>query len=229
MERTEVSTPATNKVASRLLALVKRRQWMQDDDWLHCVGQLCEDVKHVRLAIGIGTVKQSRKAAPNPLVHGFGQSVQVVEFANKHKILLNPKEMWWMLEQGMRTGYIHGLENSRGIPKITNGIDVWIERADGTIFKGHRDWLKWDRKPREPRETSATGTSASVAASHRVAARYLEHAKAILVKDGVDTFAEKYYAVTGQRAVLMLDTPEESVASIASALQTYMDTVVAII
>lgn len=118
--------------------------------------------------------------------HGYGQSLDVVQWCNEHKILLKKGDIWWWLvrpessakipkvdktltgskleraikarelalrripEARIRTGYIQGLEaETRGYPRITNGIDVWIERHDGTLFKGHRQWLVWDKRARD--------------------------------------------------------------------------------
>lgn len=99
---------------------------------------------------------------------GTGVSGQrVVEWAHKHNIILPQGQHWWfirerqaeytkgeaknsdLLQNPPRTGCIQGIPNSEGIPRITNGIDVYIERPDGTLLLGHRDNLKWDHKPKD--------------------------------------------------------------------------------
>lgn len=96
---------------------------------------------------------------------GTGVSGQrVIEWAHSHGITLPKEQHWWfirerqaeyakgtakesdLLENVPTTGYIHGVPNSNGYPRITNGIDVYIERFDGSLFLGHRDWLRWDRR-----------------------------------------------------------------------------------
>lgn len=72
----------------------------------------------------------------------FSNPQMVVEWCHKHKVVLKAKMSHWFMNLEKKVGYINGLEKeSVGIPRVTNGIDVWIERADGTIFVGHRDWL----------------------------------------------------------------------------------------
>jgi hypothetical protein len=75
----------------------------------------------------------------------FGSDQAALDWAHRNKISLS-KGPWWWLNPDNRTGNIIGLEGSHGIPRITNGIDVWIERGDGSTFLGHRDWLKYDRR-----------------------------------------------------------------------------------
>lgn len=78
---------------------------------------------------------------------GIGQAV--VDFCNKHKLTLPKNEYWYCINGQGRTATIQGLEKSvkaHGIPRITNGVVVWMELGDGTLFLGHRDWLKYDRR-----------------------------------------------------------------------------------
>src|ERR1041385_5030929 len=78
----------------------------------------------------------------------FSTSTEVIRFCDKHKITLPHNEFWYLCNLDERFAVINGLENSRGIPRISNGVEVWIERPDRTLFKGHRAWLRYDkRKP----------------------------------------------------------------------------------
>jgi hypothetical protein len=79
----------------------------------------------------------------------MGTAQAVVDFCNKHNITLPKDEYWYCINANGRTARIQGLESSvkaHGIPRITNGIVVWMELGNGELFLGHRDWLKYDRR-----------------------------------------------------------------------------------
>lgn len=79
----------------------------------------------------------------------LGINQAVVDFCNKHRIILPKNEYWYCINGQGRTAWIQGLEASKrahGIPRITNGIVVWMELGNGELFLGHRDWLKYDRR-----------------------------------------------------------------------------------
>jgi hypothetical protein len=80
---------------------------------------------------------------------GLGTRQAVIDFCALHHITLPKNEYWYCINANGRTAWIEGLEASKrahGIPRITNGVVVWMELADGTLFLGHRDWLKYDRR-----------------------------------------------------------------------------------
>lgn len=113
---------------------------------------------------------------------------KTIDFAHANKITLGKGVFWWYIGDE-RTGYIHGLEDeSRGHPMITNGIDVWIVKLNGELFKGHRDWLVYDRRPKDaPRK----GKSLAKPTSKPTAAN-LVTAQAILDAGTYEGFAAKF-------------------------------------
>jgi|ERR1043165_4725375 hypothetical protein len=88
----------------------------------------------------------------------FTLDQRVVDFCHSKKIVLNPKEQWyWCRDQHHKDGspaygHITGIEarngepRLRGVARITDGVLIWVEREDGTMFQGHRDWFKVERK-----------------------------------------------------------------------------------
>lgn len=146
----------TLPIATRLRKLLRNRQFADEVEWLTQIGLLAKDAQIIAATVqSLNRLASSNSVARKPKatkvikeIHGFGVQQRVVDWCHKHKITLPKKELWWWLDKGdTNTGYIKGLLMSRGYPRITNGIDVWIERPDGTLFKGHKDWLKWDRRP----------------------------------------------------------------------------------
>lgn len=122
----------------------------------------------------------------------FASDQKAIEWAHQQKITLAKGQFWWWLNPDNRTGKIVGLENSAGYPRITNGIDVWIERFDGSIFLGHRDWLKYDKRPFNPNLPSikdAKGKDSPVVAP---VAKYLDTAKDLIKNKRVLAFLDKY-------------------------------------
>jgi hypothetical protein len=75
----------------------------------------------------------------------FTRDTQVIEFCERKKLLPSKGRMWfWVTEQ--REGEIIGLPTCRGTPRITNGVEVWIEKSDGSLFLGHQDWFQGDSR-----------------------------------------------------------------------------------
>jgi len=81
----------------------------------------------------------------------FTNDQRVVEFCEQKKLTLHKGRQWyWCTNQrrpdgSLKYGAIIGLEHKRGVPRITNGVDVWIELEDGEMFLGHRDWWKGEK------------------------------------------------------------------------------------
>lgn len=82
----------------------------------------------------------------------FANNQRVTDFCLKHNLQLKHGSFWWYLSDE-RPGHVWGLEArsdeamaSRGIARLTDGIQLWIERADGSLFLGHREWWRKDRK-----------------------------------------------------------------------------------
>ncbi len=80
----------------------------------------------------------------------FANSQQVVDFCHKHKLTLAHNSFWWWLssdQPGHLTGIVaNGDEVIRGIPRITDGIQMWVERPDGQLSLVHREWWRKDKK-----------------------------------------------------------------------------------
>ena len=82
----------------------------------------------------------------------FTRDQRVVDFAHAHKLTLGRKRQWyWCSNQenkdgSPRWGNIVGLPTTHGIPRITNGVDVWIELTSGELFLGHQDWWQGERR-----------------------------------------------------------------------------------
>lgn len=74
-------------------------------------------------------------------------------FAAHHRITLTGRFAGpWRLTKPF-VGQISGLNNSYGTLTATNGIDCYIERADGTLFMGHMDWFVKDPAHRQPQSS----------------------------------------------------------------------------
>src|ERR1035438_9505300 len=82
----------------------------------------------------------------------FTRDQRVVDFCHAHKLTLGRKRQWyWCSNQENKDGtpkwgQVNGLPTTRGIPRITNGVDVWIELASGELFLGHQDWWQGERR-----------------------------------------------------------------------------------
>ena len=69
---------------------------------------------------------------------------------------------WRMVER--QVGQIIGLPDSRGVLVCTNGIQCFIEQADGKLYLGHYDWFVADEQSAE-RSSVARSTKKTVADS----------------------------------------------------------------
>ena len=66
------------------------------------------------------------------------------EFLASHSFQqVKPRE--WRLVKGEPVGQIDGIPSMRGRAIATNGINVAIERGDGTVVLGHLDWFVCDK------------------------------------------------------------------------------------
>lgn len=57
----------------------------------------------------------------------------------------------WRLTE-YQTGEIKGIPTSRGWLTATNGIECFIKRDDGSLFRGHLDWFMADKEPSTSRQ-----------------------------------------------------------------------------
>ena len=71
----------------------------------------------------------------NNVLREYVSSCGVIKFANQYGLVLGRKEHWRMTKP--YNGEIQGIPTSRGVLKITNGIDCYIEQPDGRVFFGH--------------------------------------------------------------------------------------------
>jgi len=146
----------------------------------------------------------------------FQTDQEAINWAHYKKITLPKGQFWWWFNPECRTGRIVGfdietqvettkiVDRSFGIPRITNGIDVWIERFDGTIFLGHRDWLIMDRRTKDedrydengnlkPREKKPGKRDKAL---NEPSAEHIRLATKIVSEKMLGSFAEKYTSVT---------------------------------
>ena len=96
---------------------------------------------------GRGTVKVPKQRDTVEVETATSQLV--IDWANAKGILLDKKIYYYPVPAWV--GYFNGLPEKRGIAKITNGIDLWIELPNGEGFKGHLDWFRKEvqTKPRK--------------------------------------------------------------------------------
>lgn len=122
----------------------------------------------------------------------FNSDQKAIDWAHEHKITLGKGVFWWWLNPDNRTGKIVGLDNSAGYPRITNGIDVWIERFDGSIFLGHRDWLKYDRRVNPASLPDLEKVKGKDSPVLKACPKYLDLAKDMIKNNRVLAFVDKY-------------------------------------
>ncbi len=99
-------------------------------------------------------LNQTQQEQANRDWTNFTSSQGVVDFCQAKNLTLPHKQGWWMVPK-QPFGTISGLEKSTkatGHARITNGIDIWLECADGTLFKGHRDWFVAHKAEKETKE-----------------------------------------------------------------------------
>jgi hypothetical protein len=72
----------------------------------------------------------------------FTNDQRVVDFCHQHSLTLSGERQWyWVTKQ--TAGAVNGLPGTNGIPRLYNGVDVWIELVpSGKMFLGHIDWWK---------------------------------------------------------------------------------------
>lgn len=83
----------------------------------------------------------------------WAKDCRIVDWCHKHHILLRGKHPWRWIDSDEVGGMIWALPTLRGIPRVTNGILVYCERPDGTVFQGHMDWFIKDLIPTEKKQT----------------------------------------------------------------------------
>jgi len=124
----------------------------QLESWLRTYAQRAQDLRSERSEPSCSPAGASHEEQT------WASSQAVVDWCHKQQLTLDKHSYWWTLPSEP-TGHIRGLDNSHGTARITNGIDVWIERADGSLFKGHLAWFIKDKKPRAQREAKESPTS----------------------------------------------------------------------
>jgi len=157
-------------------------------EWLALYHKQAQDIAHPR------TDAIPAEAAQRDILKElsrFTSDQKVVDWAHAQRITLPRGQFWWWLNPDNRTAFIKGVPNSNGIPRITNGIDVYIERADGTLMLGHHDWLKYNRKPR-------TDNSTGKPTQTHISTRDTDLARKIVTTKAYDLFNTKYAACVGK-------------------------------
>jgi hypothetical protein len=153
----------------------------------------------------------------------FASDQRAIDWAHQQKITLAKGICWWWIGRDDRQAHINGLEADDGatlvgFPRITNGIDVWMERADGTIFLGHRDSLVWHKLPRQSKDQSAEHCAVDVKTE------YIKLAKKLLAQKETDGLARfrRNYALLMQKPLTF-----SSVTNLGMHIQLYMDKFIA--
>ena len=167
---------------------------------------------------------------------GFKNAQRVVDWCHEKKITLPHNQHWWFLgnqEPGnpkCRTARIEGFDGNNshpdatvGHPRITNGIDVYIERADGSTLLGHRDWLIWQRRPRVASDkTKGVGTSGS--SMPALGQKELAVAAKLVALGDLSYLAERYQAACQKPlAVKLTGDKEADIANVGRAVSEYLD------
>lgn len=108
------------------------------------------------LAISEQTVKETEEQGKDRLMAlcSWAKDVKTQDWVMMHPdVHIDRKSTWrWVNKETETPGMINALERFRGIPRITNGILVYCERGDGSVFKGHLDWFVKDEKERQAKE-----------------------------------------------------------------------------
>lgn len=78
----------------------------------------------------------------------WAKDTRVIDFVNQKHIMLNRKTVWRWIDADEIPGMIWALPTLRGIPRITDGMIVYCEKPDGTVFQGHLDWFIKDMIPK---------------------------------------------------------------------------------
>lgn len=160
-------------------------------EWMKSYVVRAQEVLHPTSA----TITEEQRKTILRNMKQFQLDQRVVDWSAKNKVLLAHNEYWWWLNDDERPAHFHGLPETRGIPRITNGIDVWSELFSGKLFKGHRDNLVYERRSRKA--TNGNGSSAKPTEPLcTITSRDIEIAQTLLDK-GCDLFKEKYRILMG--------------------------------
>jgi hypothetical protein len=97
----------------------------------------------------------------------------VATFMARHRLTLPYRENWYIIHpMRQKVGQVNALNNLRGIPRITNGIMLYIEKASGEVVEVHRDWFVYDDPEiQDDHELKASKHERSA----KVISRLLEH------------------------------------------------------
>lgn len=75
----------------------------------------------------------------------YARTTSVILFCDRHRITLSNKEHWYPVLRQL-PGHVNALDtpNLRGVPRITNGVMMYIERSDEQVVMVHREWFVYD-------------------------------------------------------------------------------------
>jgi len=99
----------------------------------------------------IGLASNAQRSTAQREWQEFTNDQRVVDFCEQQRLTLAKGRLWWWCANQRRKdgtpryGEIRALPGSRGVCRISNGVDVWIEKEDGTLYLGHVAWFKGDR------------------------------------------------------------------------------------
>lgn len=68
---------------------------------------------------------------------------EVLLFFSKHDMPVPKTDTFWRTTDAV-LGEISGVPTSRGVIRVTDGMVCWIERSNGSLFRGHASWFMPD-------------------------------------------------------------------------------------
>lgn len=87
-------------------------------------------------------------------------------FHSIHPNVTLPRHQHWWPVINQRIGEVNALANLRGFPRITNGIEVYIETEVGDLLLVHREWFVYDKGGQVPR-TQSEGVAQSLSSEEK--------------------------------------------------------------
>lgn len=139
----------TSKNQCELLSSAKRLAWnchlLRCDDitvaeYGRSLEQALREFYSLTRESSLPTEKQTEDS--NLALLSWARDVKTMDFVQLHSLNLDRKTQWRWVQDDIE---IYGqcnwskLSKFQGVPRITNGIFVYIERGDGTVFKAHLD------------------------------------------------------------------------------------------
>jgi hypothetical protein len=110
-------------------------------EWQNRVAALLHETHILTQIHEVRTEDQRRDA--NHALAAWARDIKTMDFVVDHNITLGTsgkKTIWrWVDEETEVPGIIQGMPTLRGIPRITNGVLMYVEQENGKVFLGHID------------------------------------------------------------------------------------------